>query len=88
MREQIGHLERAPHGLGALADPGLGLLDPIQCQNAERHRDARLQSGELETARGLARDLDEVRRVASNDAPERHDARKPPSLRERRRGQR
>ena len=87
MREDVGHLERAPDRLGALLDPRLGLLDPVEREDAEGDRDAGLERGELEPARGLARDVVEVRRVAADDAAERDDAGEAAGLRERRGGE-
>src|SRR5581483_10670656 len=62
--EQVGHLERGPGGLGALADPGLGLLAILDGQEPERHGDAGLDRRELQAARGLAGDEVEVWRLA------------------------
>src|SRR5712691_12155797 len=50
LREQVGHLERAADGLGALVDARLGLLGRVAGQDAERDRDAGLERRQLETA--------------------------------------
>src|SRR5262249_8380676 len=88
MREQIGHLERAAHRLGALADTRLRLLHAIEREDAEGDRHAGLERRELQTARSFARDVVEVRRVTADDATERDDAREATRLREGSRGQR
>ena len=73
--EDVGHLERGARGLGALvalraAGTGLGLLAVVAGEHAEGDRDARLERGQLEPARGLAGDVVEVRRLAADDAAE------------------
>ena len=56
LREDVGHLERRADSLGALVDARLGLLAVLGREDAERDRDAGLESRELEPARRLARD--------------------------------
>src|SRR5262245_47220239 len=88
MCEQVRHLERTADRLRALADAGLRLLDAVERQDAERDGHTRLERGELEPARGLTRDVVEVRRVAADDTAERDDAREAARLGERRGGER
>src|SRR5579859_1122261 len=59
--EQVGHLERSPCRLGALADTGLRLRLVLDRQEAERDGDTGLDRGQLQAARGLAGDEVEVR---------------------------
>src|SRR4029450_13343165 len=88
MGEQIRHLERAADGLRARADTRLRLVETIEREDAERNGYAGLERGELETARSLARDVLEVRRVTSDVAAERDDAREAARCRERGRRER
>ncbi len=46
--EQVGHLERRANGVGGLLDPGLGLGDVVDGQDAERDRHPGLDPGELQ----------------------------------------
>src|SRR5206468_3359426 len=71
-----------------LADPRLRLLDAVEREDSEGDGNARLERRELQAARGLARDVVEMRRVAADDAAERDDAGEATRLRERRRGER
>src|ERR687885_1196447 len=60
----------------------LRLRAVVAREDAEGHRDARLEARELEPARRLGGDVLEVRRVAADDAAERDHGRVAPSLRE------
>src|SRR5207237_2174753 len=80
--EQVGHLEGAPDGLGALLDPRFGLLHRLAREDTEGHGDSGLERSELQTARGLPGDEVEVRRLAADHASESDDAAVAAGLRE------
>ena len=56
LREEVRHLQRGAHGVGALVEARLGLLGRVHREDAERDGNAGLQAGELEARSSLARD--------------------------------
>ena len=89
LREDVGHLERRcgpPRRPSRSASSACSRV--VEREDAERDGHARLERGELEAARGLARDEVEVRRVAADDAAESDDAGVAAGLRERHRRER
>ena len=48
LREDVGHLERTPDGVGGPVDPGLPLLDRLDGEHAEGNGHAGLDPGQLQ----------------------------------------
>src|SRR5438034_1483298 len=71
--KRVGGLEGRMHGLGTFADPRQRLSLGLRGEHAEPDRDAMSQRDVAEAARGLTRDVFEVRRLAANHASQRHD---------------
>ena len=86
LREDVGHLQRAAHGVGCTVDPLLGLLAVLDGQHAEGDRHPGLDRRQLEAARRLARDVVEMRRLTADHASECDDRRVAARLRQRHRG--
>src|SRR6266576_5681955 len=71
--ERVGGLEGRVHRLGTFADPRQRLSLGIRGKHAEPDRYAMCQRNVAEATRHLAGDVFEVRRLAANHAPQRHD---------------
>src|SRR6266496_4115537 len=71
--ERVGGLERRLHRLGALTHPGQRLNLRVGRQDTEADRNTMREGDVAQTACRLTRDVLEMRRLAPDHAPQRHD---------------
>src|SRR6266516_6377116 len=71
--ERSGGLESRLHGLGTFTDARQRLSLGLRRQHSKPYRDAMRKRDVPEAARRLARDILEMRRLAADHAPKRHD---------------
>ena len=89
--KQVRHLDRNVHRFATFVHAGRGgpferLLDVFDGQHPENDGHTRVQRSLTDTARRLARDEIEMRRVTADDAAQGHDRRIPPAGRQSLRG--